>query len=470
MCILELPLGARVITLDIKNVNLASPDVTLRLDMDGIIREAAFANSVSSEGDGWVGQPWIATVDSAGGNPILQMMAEARANGASNFRQVTQIFPSGLELTIEYNTVRLGARSGLIAIGKNLQAVAGVQSTVIAARQAREQDAWKLRSVETRFRLLLEESEDPVLLLRTDDLHILDANPAAIHAGAFDAGRDFTAAVAPQHRANFRAMMTRVSEQGRAPGILVNFGASSTPWLVRASLTTTEATAVFLLQLAPVAPMQAARRDIADQDALIERSPDAFVVITPDGTVEQANRAFLDLVQIPMPGGVLGQPAARWLTLPGADAGVLIARVIRYGMVRNFATTIQGELGSDAQVEISAVGDSDEHPHHILLMVRDVSRRMTAAAQRPVEPPEPEARLLASIARVTGQIGLVPLPDLVRDTGSLIERHCIEDALERFNGNRTAAAELLGLSRQSLYAKLGRYSMGSRGEESAPDD
>jgi transcriptional regulator PpsR len=193
-------------------------------------------------------------------------------------------------------------------------------------------------------------------------------------------------------------------------------------------------------------------------------------VVDPDGIVERANRAFLDLVQIPTPGGVIGQTAARWLTLPGADAPVLIASVIRHGMVRNFATTIQGELGSEAKVEISAVGDIDERPHRILLMLRDVSRRITAIAQRPVEASEPEGRLLASIARVTEQIGRVPLPDLVRDTGSLIERHCIEDALERFNGNRTAAAELLGLSRQSLYAKLSRYSMGSRGEEIAPDD
>ena len=212
-------------------------------------------------------------------------------------------FPSGLELPMEYNTVRLGARSGLIAIGKNLQAIAEVQSDVLATQQAREQDSWKLRAVETRFRVLLEEAEDPVLLLRTSDLHILDANPAAIHAGAFDAGRDFTSAIAPHNRAAFHAMMTRVGEDGRAPGILLNFGASSTPWLVRASLTTAEPEAVFLIQLAPIAPAPAIRRDIAFQDALIERLPDGFVLVDPAGIVLQANRAFLDLVQIAAPAG-----------------------------------------------------------------------------------------------------------------------------------------------------------------------
>jgi len=59
----------------------------------------------------------------------------------------------------------------------------------------------------------------------------------------------------------------------------------------------------------------------------------------------------------------------------------------------------------------------------------------------------------------------IPLLELVRDSSGLIERHCIEGALERVHGNRTAAAEILGMSRQSLYAKLSRYGIGGNGEE-----
>ena len=38
-----------------------------------------------------------------------------------------------------------------------------------------------------------------------------------------------------------------------------------------------------------------------------------------------------------------------------------------------------------------------------------------------------------------------------------VERQVITQALEATRWNRTAAAKLLGLSRQSLYAKLSRY-------------
>ena len=68
---------------------------------------------------------------------------------------------------------------------------------------------------------------------------------------------------------------------------------------------------------------------------------------------------------------------------------------------------------------------------------------------------------------VAGQIGRTPLLDLVRATAATVERHCILAALELSDGNRTAAAEMLGLSRQSLYAKLNRYGFDMAGTPTA---
>jgi len=42
----------------------------------------------------------------------------------------------------------------------------------------------------------------------------------------------------------------------------------------------------------------------------------------------------------------------------------------------------------------------------------------------------------------------------------MIEKLCIEAALEITGDNRASAADILGLSRQSLYAKLRRYGLG----------
>ena len=60
-----------------------------------------------------------------------------------------------------------------------------------------------------------------------------------------------------------------------------------------------EAGPVFLLQLGPagaVAP-SAVGHDALPLEGLIEQMPDGFVVADLDGTVQSANRAFLDLIQ-----------------------------------------------------------------------------------------------------------------------------------------------------------------------------
>jgi DNA-binding NtrC family response regulator len=66
---------------------------------------------------------------------------------------------------------------------------------------------------------------------------------------------------------------------------------------------------------------------------------------------------------------------------------------------------------------------------------------------------------------MTELVGRVPLKDIVRETTDLIEQLCIEAALELTGDNRASAAEMLGLSRQSLYVKLRRFGMGDPGVE-----
>jgi len=70
-----------------------------------------------------------------------------------------------------------------------------------------------------------------------------------------------------------------------------------------------------------------------------------------------------------------------------------------------------------------------------------------------------------SVEQLTELIGRVSLKELVRESTDMIERLCIEAALEVTGDNRASAAEMLGLSRQSLYVKLRRYGLGDLDDE-----
>jgi len=421
--------------------------------MDAVITGVKLSNAIAGEEfNDWVGRAWIDTVADVGSDKISKIVADARESGVSAFRQVTQRFPSGLELPIEYTTVRIGTDGGMIAVGKSLQAVSELQTRLVAAQHAMEQDYWKLREVETRYRLLFDASNEAVLLLRTGDLRVVEANPAAIRALGVARGWDFLSEIDAQERNAFQSMLSRARESGKAPGIVVHLGPDKEPWIVRASLINAEATSAFLLQLATVgARLPAADR--AEPIALttvLERMPDGFVVLDRDGIVKRANRAFLDLVQAGTDGAVLGHSLQRWLGAPGADLGVLLANVRKHGEVRLFSTTIRGELGMDLQVELSAAGDAPAGAAYIGVLMRDVSRRLPGSDQD---------RMNQVLAVFKPYNPNVPLKTIIQEVVSLVEREYVESALAQTNGNRAAAAELLGMSRQSLYAKLDRYGL-----------
>jgi transcriptional regulator PpsR len=284
-------------------------------------------------------------------------------------------------------------------------------------------------------------------------LRILEANPAAIRALGFARGRDLLLELAQDEREAFRAMLQRVRQHGRAPGIVLHLGQTREAWTARATLMTSEPGQMFMVQLAPAGiPGQTqSRQEQISLDDFIERLPDAFVVIDRGGIIRRANRAFLDLLRVGAEGAVLNERLGRWLSKPGADLGVLLSHLNRHGIVRMFATSILCELGDETAVEISAIGNSTGKPSLVALLIRDVSRR--------VAPDEAAANLQSALAAVIEHGGTSSLRDLVKDAVGLVERHYMAAALDLAEGNRTAAAEILGLSRQGFYKKLAQYEM-----------
>lgn len=446
---------------------LAAPDIILTLDRDGVIRDATLGGVFAAEvASYWIGLPWVATVPERDGLLLRRILGEVQARGFSPFRQLVQRLPSGREVAVEYTTLHLEGQQDYVAVGKSLQANAEIQCRLIETQQAMARDYLKLREIETRYRHLVNASSEAVLLLDARDFGVLEANPMAMRTFGLTSGppkanpaRRLLDSLCPEDLDAFLGMLHEVRERGSAPGTLVRIGGGRHPWFARGSLMAAQAHPVFLVQFAPAeGPVPAhPTRCESPLEHLVERSPDAFAVIDHQGAILRANRAFLDLVQMGSETAILGKPLGRWLGRPGADLTVLLANVRRLGAVRLFSTKLYGELGSEIEVEISAVGNAPTNPSHIGVCTRNIDRRLST-----------ESRATSSGQRLdilTKQVGRTSLRRLVDEATEVIERHYIEAALDLAGGNRTVAAELLGISRQSLYVKFGRY--GLDGEERA---
>jgi transcriptional regulator PpsR len=446
-------------------VNIAQPDITLVLDIDGVIRDATLSDAIASEDvRAWLGRPWTDTATGAGSSHILEILAAVRASGLSAFRRVDQRFPSGRELPIEYTTVRLGGDGGVLAVGRNYHAVYELQSRLVAAQRAMEQESWRLRNIETRYRLLFDSSNEAVLMLDKQSLRVVEANPTAARDLNVGPGWDFVGSLQPHERQPFEAMLARVREQGRAPGTVIHYGPEREPRIVRASMLETEIQSVFLLQISRYGISGSAvdrPSDEYDMGELVERLPDAILVLDRDARILRANRMFLDLVQVGAEGLVLGESLEKWLQHPGTGAGGLQGVLRRYGGVRRLPAVLLGELGSTCNVEISAAADSETTPKFFGTVLREVGDR----------PLPPDMGLLrATFGELVKQNGRMSLRDLVHETVNSVEQHCITSALEIASGNRTMAAKILGLSRQSLHTKLNQFGIAGKPDSQVRED
>jgi transcriptional regulator PpsR len=427
------------------------PDITLTLDHEGVIRNVALSDALEDETlDSWRGRPWDKTVSPDLAARVSQAMQASRDSGESQCFRIQQILPSGRELPLEYTTVSLGKRAGFVAIGRNLQNVSDLQSRLVDAMKAREQDFWRLRDIERRYRAVLDASDEAVALVRASNMRVVEANVQAARGLGLLTGAEFFPDLGPRDRKAFEAALALARAQGRAPNIVLHMH-SGAPWSLRASLVTSDADSFYLLQMSALDAAAEAPSEYAGVDLILHRLPDAFVVTDREGAILKANPTFLDLTQAGMDSAVIGQNLRRWLSHPGEDFPVILSLIERHGSVRMLRCRLEGELGSTTQVELSAVSDRAQNPQNFGFIMRDVSPR------------ESRGDRIGAFALDDLAPGLSApedsMEEVVRASIETIERRYIEEALALHRGNRTLAARRLGLSRQTLHVKLNKYKL-----------
>lgn len=450
----------------------ASSDVALIVDESGVIRDLAFGSEELSSGGyrDWLGKPWSQTVTVESRPKVEALLREASIKAPPRWRHINHPSAEGADLPLLYAAVPVGRKGHALAVGRavafgrDLRANALLQQRLVSAQQAMERDYWRMRHMETRYRVLFQVASEPVLILDSTTLALEEANPAAAKLFGHVAARPSWSllerldAVGAE---SLRDLFAAVRATGRADSTAVRLADDGSEFVASVSLFRQEKSSHFLVrftsgQLASE-PSPSGGRDMLLR--AVESAPDAFVVTDVDGKLVTANRAFLDLAQLANEEQAKGTTIDRWLGRTGVDVDVLIGNLRQRGSVRLFATSMRGEYGLSTDVEISAVSLPGSDPPCLGLTIRDVGRRLSADARASREVPR-------SVGQMTELVGRMPLKEIVRDTTDLIEQLCIEAALQLTRDNRASAAEMLGLSRQSLYVKLRRYGLGDATAES----
>lgn len=434
-------------------------DVALILDSDGIVLDMAVSDRelVKLGMTEWTGSRWHDTVEVEGHPKLDEMLAEAGANHAPRWRQVTHRTPNG-DVPVRYLTMRLGDGDRVIAIGRELRAAAATQQRLLQTQQSLERDYIRLRQAEARYRLLFDMAHEPVLIVDAATRRIREANAAA-HAilGMKDGAlTDQPAGVIVEtaDRERLIAFLGAAEAAATLSPIVVTLRKGAGQARLNATLFRQARMAMLLLRIDR--GDRAEGEDPGDRlRDVIERMPDAFVLTDANLAVLTANAAFVDLAEVPSSSRIIGQPLGEWLGRPGIDADLLARQLRDHGLVRNASTIVRGAFGSEEEVEVSGVCVTSENgDRQFGFTIRPVGRRLREAPGIGIEMPR-------SVEQLTDLVGRMSLKEIVRESTDLIERLCIEAALNYTSDNRASAAEMLGVSRQSLYSKLHRHGLGS---------
>ncbi|XWN33706.1 MAG: transcriptional regulator PpsR [Devosia sp.] len=421
----------------VANLIGSASDVSLVLDDKGIIRDLAVTDRDTPRDafEGWLGRPFVDTVSVESRMKVERLLSTAWTGEFCQPTHVNHPRTGAEDLPIRYSASRLSSER-VVAIGRDLSPLAMAQRRLLLAQRNAEREYARLRSSEARYRQYFSLCDEPVLFVDVND-RVTESNKAASSLWAQHqrlTGRKMVDLVRAGDRAELAEAMAAARAAGAVRIVKVDPGR-----VVVAPLRHEKG--ALLLRFAdavqPLSPVDKLGR-------VVEAMPDAFVVTDENFTVLTANAAFVSLVEATNPEAVAGVALEHWLGRPGVDISVIRSALAETGVLRAFATVVQGELGHSADVEVSAARVVDSGAVYVGLSIR------YGSVPESMLPPR-SAQQLAEL------VGRVPMKEIVRETTDTIERMCIEAALELSGDNRASAAELLGLSRQSLYVKMRRY-------------
>lgn len=438
----------------------AGSDIALLVTAEGIVQDVYIGPDTPPANDirAWSGHGLAELVTEESRGKVADMLARARSDEAPRWREINHIIPGSEDFPVRYAAVRAGSGGEVILLGRDLRMVAQLQKRLVQAQLTMEQDYERIRQIETRYRVLFETTHEALVIVSAETGRIVDANSAA---GRFFArevqelsGRAFANRFDPASQETLAATLAEVRDGGHERAVTLILRGDTRPADLDVLLFRSVNETLFLCRLtrAEAGDRPAESGFEPTLEALYRQTSDAIVFTDGEGRIQWVNTAFLGLADVAVGDSLRGTSLGTFLGRPGMDLTLMMSNARQKGRLSAYATSLRSAYGIAIPVEISTAHLPDARPEGFGFVLRDVSRTAPARGTGPTVSSD-------AVENIIELVGSTPLRELVRGTTDVVEKLCIETAIKLTNNNRASAAEMLGLSRQSLYVKLRRYGL-----------
>ena len=441
-------------------------DISLLIAADGRVT-AVMANpghTAFGRLDAWIGKPLAEVVTDESYEKLLKRLDMMNRPGTRSLMvEINHLDPTLLEFPVRYSMHTIGKDKSILMMGRDMRPVAEMQQQLVMAQFALERDYETHREMDTRYRVLMEATRDAVVLVAMNSGRIADLNAAAAVMLGGSRQDLVGAAIAQEFEGRRRGeFLENLSNIASADAVSpVELVARRSQRRVRVIPKLFRAAGERLMMCRLEAPEQGNSSNTETNEnleRLFHEGVDAMVFLDQDGNISSANDAFLKLTDSTHLASVRGRTLADFLARGGVDLRVLLENARRARQLRMYVTRILNEFKGEVAVEISATFLSDRPKPGYGLIIRDASR--AEMLRKPGFTAGDDG-----MRSVMELVGSSTLKDIVAETTDVVEKMCIQTAVDLTRNNRVAAAEMLGLSRQSLYVKLRKFGLLSKDDE-----
>ena len=435
-------------------------DLAIMLTLDGTI-EAVVVNPLNQtigKLDHWVGRSVTDFLTTDSHDRLLGILKEYRSGMGQlhKYVEINHFDNANWDFPIRYTFHLTGVDNQILMLGRDLRPVAELQQRLIKAQLSLEQDYENRRDYETRYRVLMETSRDALIMVNATTGRITDLNTSAatILGSEADAltGNSLGAEFDAGNKGDFLdGLMVAAANEG-ATSVQTNTKTSRRSVEIFPTLFRAAGDRTLLCRLETQHGSEGVAAALSENLGVMYRDGADAVIFTDErGVINSGNDAFMNLIDAANTKDVIGRTLGDFLTRGNVDMNVLLENAKRAGTMRIYATRLVSRHGSQIPVEISATHLTDLSSARFAFIIRDAAR---SEVVRETQAPGTGQDKMRDVVDL---VGSSPLKDIVAATTDVIEKLCIETAVELTGNNRVAAAEMLGLSRQSLYVKLRKY-------------
>ena len=384
---------------------------------------------------------------------------------AADWRHINFLSPAKQSAPFMIKLFKFANEENLILCARDLGSMAKMQQKLMDTHRSMERDYLRLRHLESRYNTLFENSSEPIVIVDLITKKIVQANPSAERFVMREDGKKLIGSELTQwfdenDAQELEELLSAAQSGAKTKSIQVKSIPHSQALTLMPTLLVQEGGAQLMLRMVIKSSPQSNNLRSSAQDLFsdaLQKAPYGFVVTDSTGLVLSANDEFISMLGAFSVSQVVGKTLETWLARGGVDWGVLSNNLKQLSTLRNFATELVNQSNVPIEVEISAstLSSGDKRYGFFIRDVHRVSQSDAVAS----------SSMASSVSQLAQLVGRMPMKDIVGETSDMIEKMCIQSALELTQNNRASAAEMLGLSRQSLYIKLHRYGMTDANEK-----